>query len=57
MIGGYINGLGVARALATRGIHTSVVRTAAFDIAHHSRAVASHDAALDVAARPESLLE
>jgi len=57
VIGGYINGLGVARALAALGIHTSVVRTAAFDIAHHSRAVASHDAALDVATRPESLLE
>lgn len=57
VIGGYINGLGVARALAARGIHTAVVRTAEFDIAHRSRSVASHATALDVATRPDSLLE
>lgn len=57
VVGGYINGLGLVRALAARGIPTAVITTKPYDIAHRSRYVVSHAAALDLDERPESLLE
>lgn len=57
VIGGYINGLGLVRSLAARGIPTAVITTKPYDIAQHSRLIAGHAAALDLDERPESLLE
>jgi predicted ATP-grasp superfamily ATP-dependent carboligase len=57
VIGGYVNGLGVARALAARGIPTAVITTQPFDIAHLSRAATGHDAVRGLGERPEVLLE
>ena len=37
VIGGYVNSLGVVRALASRGVRTAVIRTQPYDIAHRSR--------------------
>lgn len=37
VIGGYVNGLGVLRALAARGIPTAVVTTQPYDLAQRSR--------------------
>jgi len=42
VVGGYINGLGVVRALAARGVRVAVITTQPFDIAHRSRYVAAH---------------
>lgn len=39
VVGGYVNALQVARALAATGIRVAVVTTELFDIAHRSRAV------------------
>lgn len=45
VVGGYVNGLGVVRALAARGVPSAVVRTQPWDLAHHSRwCVAACDA-------------
>jgi predicted ATP-grasp superfamily ATP-dependent carboligase len=57
VIGGYVNGLGVVRALAARGISTAVVTTQPFDIAHRSRAATDHDAVRGLADRLEVLIE
>lgn len=57
MLGGYINGLGLVRALAANGIPTAVIRTQPFDIAHHSRHVCAHETALELAEHPELLVE
>jgi len=57
IIGGYINGLGLVRALAARGVRAAVVTTKAYDIAQGSRYVASHERALDLEERPERLVE
>lgn len=45
VIGGYVNGLGLVRSLAARGIPTAVVTTQPFDLAHRSRWVREHAAA------------
>src|SRR5690349_21901882 len=37
VVGGYVNGLGIVRALAERGVPVAVVRTQPFDVAHRSR--------------------
>ncbi|HJQ83265.1 MAG TPA: hypothetical protein VKA21_04265, partial [Candidatus Binatia bacterium] len=57
MVGGHVNGLGLVRALVARGIRTAVVTTEPFDVAHRSRLIAAADAAPDLGARPERLLE
>ncbi|MFN8601980.1 MAG: hypothetical protein U0842_16045 [Candidatus Binatia bacterium] len=45
VVGGYVNGLGIVRALAARGVPSAVVRTQAWDLAQRSRwCVASRDA-------------
>ena len=57
VIGGYVNALGLVRALAARGVPTTVVTTKPFDIAHRSRLVTSWTAAPDLEERPEQLIE
>ncbi len=57
VVGGYVNGVGLVRALAARGIPTAVITTHSYDLAHHSRCVAGHDAAPDLGENPEQLLE
>ena len=57
MIGGYVNGLGLVRALAARGVPTAVVTTKPFDIAHRSRLVQRARRAPDIEERPEPLVE
>lgn len=42
VIGGYVNGLGVVRSLAARGVRVAVVSTQPFDIAQRSRHAAAH---------------
>jgi predicted ATP-grasp superfamily ATP-dependent carboligase len=57
VIGGYVNGLGLVRALAARGVPTAVVVTKPYDIAHASRWVESFDVAYGIEERPDLLLE
>lgn len=57
VLGGYVNALGVVRALAARGVATAVVRNKPFDIAHLSRCVSAHDRVAGVEERPELLVE
>jgi D-aspartate ligase len=57
VIGGYVNGLGVVRALAAQGIPVSVVTTKSYDIAHLSRFSVAHCAVPGLEERPEALLE
>lgn len=56
VVGGYVNGLGLARALTARGITTAVVNTKPFDFAHRSRCVSSWDADHHIDEFPERLL-
>lgn len=42
VIGGYVNGLGVVRALAARGARVAVVSTQPFDVAQRSRHCSAH---------------
>ena len=51
VLGGYVNALGLVRALAARGIPTAVVSNKPFDIAHLSRCVSAHDRAVGVEER------
>src|SRR5689334_20311163 len=56
VVGGYVNGLGIVRALAERGVPVAVVRTQAWDLAQRSRwCVASCDA-FELGERPDALL-
>ena len=57
VIGGYINGLGMVRSLAARGLPVAVVTTEPYDIAQHSRRVSAHAEAHGVAEAPEKLIE
>jgi predicted ATP-grasp superfamily ATP-dependent carboligase len=57
VMGGHVNGLGVVRALAARGVPTAVVRTRSFDIAHRSRWIQDHDQCLEIDRKPEQLVE
>lgn len=57
VLGGYVNGLGLVRSLAARGVPTAVVTTQPFDIAHRSRHVAEHDSVRGVDADPGALAE
>lgn len=57
VIGGYVNGLGVVRALAAKGIRTAVVTTKPYDIAHRSRWVSGHSAVSGLHEQPEALVE
>lgn len=57
IIGGYVNGLGLVRALAARAVRTAVITTRPFDIAHRSRWVSAHDSVPELQERPERLVE
>jgi D-aspartate ligase len=57
VIGGHINGLGIIRSLAARRIPTAVILTKTYDFAHHSRYISEYESALEMAERPEQLLE
>jgi len=57
VVGGYANGVGAVRALATRGVPVDVVLTMPEDIAQHSRYVRRHYRLGELAERPESLIE
>src|SRR5688500_13200118 len=57
VIGGYVNGLGVVRALAARGIRTAVITTKPYDITHRSKWVRGHSAIRDLHERPDALAE
>lgn len=57
VVGGYVNGLGLVRALAARGVPVAVLTTRPFDVAQRSRWCIAHRAVHDLDARPEALLE
>ena len=57
LVGGYVNALGLARALGALGVRVAVVTTKPFDVAHRSRYADGHAAAPDLHERPESLLD
>jgi predicted ATP-grasp superfamily ATP-dependent carboligase len=57
VIGGYVNGLGVVRALASGGVRTAVIRTKPYDIAHRSKWVAAHRTVGDLHERSDGLVE
>ncbi len=57
VVGGHVNGLTVARALAQARVSVAVVRTRAYDIAHCSRSVALSVRLEEFPRRNESLLE
>ena len=57
VIGGYINGLGLLRALAARNIPTAVITTKPYDVAQRSRWISGRDSALDIEECSESLVE
>lgn len=57
VIGGYINGLGIIRALAARCIPIVVITTKPYDVAQHSRWVSSATALPDLDDNPAALLD
>jgi D-aspartate ligase len=57
VIGGYVNGLGLVRALAARGVRTAVITTKPYDIAHRSRWTSAHAAVPELEERSEGLVE
>jgi len=56
-VGGYVNGLGLVRALAACNVPVAVITTKPYDIAHRSRWVAAHDAVREIDEQPERLVE
>ena len=57
VVGAHVNGLGVIRALAARGIRIASISTRPFDVAHHSRWVSERHALPELHQRRESLVE
>ena len=57
VIGGHINGLGLVRSLAARGLPVALVTTSPDDIAQHSRHVAMHEPLKDFHDDPQRLIE
>ena len=57
VIGGYVNGLGIVRALASRGVRSVVITTKPYDIAHRSRWVVGSRAVQDLEERADGLVE
>jgi predicted ATP-grasp superfamily ATP-dependent carboligase len=55
VIGGYVNALGVVRALAARGLAVDVVSTRPFDIAQHSRWCGRHHTVPNLHECPDGL--
>ncbi len=57
VVGGFVNGLGIVRALGGLGIRVSVITTQPFDIAQHSRWVDERHHIDNLQDRPDSLAE
>lgn len=57
IVGGHVNGLGLVRALAARGIRTAVISTKPYDIAQHSRWVSAHAPLLEIEEQPDALAD
>jgi D-aspartate ligase len=57
VVGGHVNGVGLVRALAARGIPTAVVTTQPWDVAHRSRLVVAREALSALDEHPDRLLE
>lgn len=57
VIGGYVNGLGLVRALAADGVAPAVVTTQPFDVAQRSRFCVADEAIADLEEHPERLVE
>lgn len=57
VVGGYINGLGLIRALAARGIPVAVITTQPYDIAHRSSCVVEWEAIHRLDDEPDALIE
>ena len=57
VVGAHVNGLGVIRALAARGVPAVSISTRPFDIAHHSRWVHERHALPEFHQRHQSLVE
>ena len=57
VIGAHINGLGVTRALARRGVPTIAISTRGFDIAQHSRWVVERHRLHELHDRPDALVD
>lgn len=57
VVGGYVNGLGLVRALAARRIPVAVVVTKPFDIAHRSRWASAHETIETLEDAPERLVD
>ncbi len=57
MIGASVNGLGVVRALAARGIRTAVITTKPYDIAHRSRWASACFSVSELQEKPDALAD
>ena len=57
VVGGFVNGLGLVRALGARGIPVLVVATQPYDVAHRSRFCTEHARVDGVGEHPERLVE
>lgn len=57
VIGGYVNGLGIVRALAALGVPVAVVTTKPYDIAQRSRWTVAHCSVAGLEEHPEALIE
>lgn len=57
VIGGHINGLGILRSFSALNIRTAVILTKGHDLAQHSRCIAAYGSALELAQKPEMLVE
>jgi predicted ATP-grasp superfamily ATP-dependent carboligase len=57
VIGGYVNGLGLVRALAARNVPTAVITTKPYDIAQRSRWICASEAVQELEEQPERLVE
>lgn len=56
VVGGYVNGLGIVRALAARGVRVAVVATQPWDLAQRSRWCVATTAALGLEEHPERIV-
>jgi D-aspartate ligase len=57
VVGGWVNGLGIVRALGAGGFASTVVRTRPWDIAHRSRWARERADLCDLDERPEALAD
>lgn len=57
VVGGFVNGLGLVRALGARGVPVTVVTTQPYDVAHRSRFCAEHARLDGVGDHPERLVD